>query len=79
LKLAEFPDVIRTVTENYFPHYLAGYLYDLSREVNSFYESEPVLKAEGDLRDARLHLIKVAAETLKTGLGLLGIGVVERM
>jgi len=79
LKLAEFPDVIRTVTENYFPHYLANYLYDLAREVNSFYEKEPVLKAEGDLRGARLHLVKACADTLKTGLGLLGIGVVERM
>jgi len=79
LKLAEFPETIRVVTENYFPHYLANYLYDLAREVNSYYEKEPVLKAEGDLRDARLHLVKAVAETLKTGLGLLGIGVVERM
>ena len=29
LKLAEFPEVIQTVTENYFPHYLAGYLHTL--------------------------------------------------
>jgi arginyl-tRNA synthetase len=79
LKLAEFPEAIRTVTENYFPHYLANYLYELSREVNSFYESEPVLKAEGDLRDARLHLISAVAGTLKTGLGLLGIEVVVKM
>ena len=79
LKLAIFPEIIRTVTENYFPHYLANYLYDLAREVNGYYEKEPVLKAEGDLRDARLHLVKAVAETLKTGLNLLGIKTIERM
>jgi len=79
LKLAMFPETIHTVTENYFPHYLANYLYNLAREANAYYEKEPVLKAEGDLRDARLHLVKAVAETLKTGLGLLGIGTVERM
>ena len=79
LKLAQFPEVIRTVTENYFPHYLANYLYELAREANGYYEKEPVLKAEGDLRDARLHLVKAVAETLKAGLGLLGIETVERM
>lgn len=79
LKLAAFPDAIKTVTENYFPHYLAQYLYELAREVNGYYEKVPVLKAEGDLRDARLHLVKACSDTLKTGLGLLGIGVVDRM
>ena len=79
LKLAEFPGVIRSVTESYFPHYLANYLHDLAREVNSFYENEPVLRAEGDLRDARLHLVSAVAETLKAGLNLLGIETVKKM
>jgi len=79
LKLVIFPEVIRSVVENYFPHYLANYIYDLARAVNSYYEREPVLKAEGDLRDARLHLVSAVAETLKTGLGLLGIETVEKM
>lgn len=79
LKLANFPDVIEEVTRNYFPHYLADYLYDLAKEANAFYEQEPVLKAAPDVRAARLALIGAAAQTLKTGLGLLGIGVVERM
>lgn len=79
LKLAMYPEVIRAVTENYFPHYLANYLYDLARAVNSYYEKEPVLKAEPALRDARLHLVTAAADVLRTGLGLLGIEVVEKM
>ena len=79
LKLIMYPEVIQAVTENYFPHYLSSYLYDLARAMNSYYENEPILKAEPALRDARLHLITAVSDVLRTGLGLLGIGVVERM
>jgi len=79
LKLAMYPEAIRAVTENYFPHYLANYLYDLARAMNSYYEKEPVLKAEPALRDARIHLVQAVSDVLRTGLSLLGIGVVEKM
>ncbi|MDP3991289.1 MAG: arginine--tRNA ligase [Candidatus Colwellbacteria bacterium] len=79
LKLAFFPEVIEEVSKNYLPHQLANYLYDLARAINDYYEKEPILKAEPGLRTARLHLVKAAAEVLKTGLGLLGIKTVERM
>ena len=79
LKLSEFPEVVKRVSENYYPHYLAGYLYDLSREINAYYQSEPVLYSEPSLRGVRLNLIQSASNTLKTGLGLLGIKTVEKM
>lgn len=79
LKLAYFPEVIKAVSENYLPHQVANYLYDLARAINDYYEKEPILKAEEPLRGARLHLIQSAATTLKTGLALLGIKTVERM
>ncbi len=79
LKLVAFPGVIEEVVENQFPNYLANYLHDLAREANSYYEREPVLKAEGDERVLRLHLVAQTAIVIKTGLGLLGIEVVEQM
>ncbi|MBI2013115.1 MAG: arginine--tRNA ligase [Candidatus Colwellbacteria bacterium] len=79
LKLAFFPEVIEEVSKNYLPHQLANYLYDLARTINDYYEKEPILKAEESLRGARLNLVNSAAETMKTGLGLLGIKVPERM
>ena len=45
LKLAYFPEIIKSVTMNYYPHYLANYLYELARLMNSFYEKQPVLKS----------------------------------
>ena len=79
LRLAFFPEVIKAVSENYLPHQLATYLYELARAINDYYEKEPILKAETDLRAARLKLVRAASETLETGLGLLGIRVPERM
>jgi len=79
LELSRFPEVMRKAGETCFPHYIAGYLYDLARAVNRFYETEPVLKADKGIREARLTLIDTAATVLKTGLNLLGIQTVEKM
>ena len=79
IKLAEFPEVLARVAQNYMPHYLANYLYELAKEANSFYQSEPVLYSVPKLRSVRLNLVRETIKVLKTGLNLLGIEVVEKM
>ena len=79
LKLSEFPEVLERVKETYMPSQLASYLYELAKEVNSYYHSEPVLYSESELRAVRLNIVKAASDVLKSGLGLLGIGTVEKM
>ena len=79
LKLSEFPEVLGRVKETYMPSQLASYLYELAREVNSYYHSEPVLYSESGLRAVRLNLVKAASDVIKTGLNLLGIKTVEKM
>src|SRR3989338_1898670 len=79
LKLSEFPEVLDRVKETYMPSQLASYLYELAKEVNSYYHSEPVLYSESELRTVRLNLVKAASDILKTGLDLLGIKTVEKM
>ena len=46
-----------------------------------FYEACPILRSdvEPDVRSSRLQLSQVTAQTLKRGLDLLGIEVMERM
>ena len=78
-KLIRFSDVIHEITQSYFPHHLTDYLYELAKDVSAFYEREPVLKAAPDVCAARLALIGAVAQTMKTGLGLLGIEMLERM
>jgi len=79
LKLSQFREVIARVLGDYFPHELADYLYGLAKKVNYFYQTEPVLKSEPELKAMRLCLVDQVAKTLKTGLALLGIKVLERM
>ncbi|MDZ4229634.1 MAG: arginine--tRNA ligase, partial [Candidatus Veblenbacteria bacterium] len=77
--LTRYPEQLRRAAEEQGPHLLAAYLYELATQVNSFYHAVPVLKAEPKLRSLRLNLVRVAADVLKEGLGILGIGVVEKM
>ncbi len=77
--ILQFPDVIRAVENSLLPNRLCDYLYELSKTFNRFYENCPVLKAQDPQRRSRLLLCDLTARTLKLGLSLLGIPVVDRM
>lgn len=77
--LLQFEDVLTAVSENCYPHHLANYLYNLATLFSRFYEACPILKSEGSLRDERLQLADLTAKTLKHGMGLLGLEVMEVM
>ena len=79
VELLKFEDILQSVADTAYPHYLATYLYQLATLFSRFYEACPILKAEGAARDTRLNLARLTGETLKTGLGLLGIGVLDVM
>jgi arginyl-tRNA synthetase len=74
-----FPDAVFYAAENYAVNHLTDYLYKLAGAMNHFYEKEPILKAEKNVRQARLALLSGASEILKKGLTLLGIKAAERM
>ena len=79
VNLFEFPETIEEITHSYYPNHLTDYLYALAKDANYFYQTLPVLKADEKVRNARLALLGVVADTLKNGLELLGIEVAERM
>jgi arginyl-tRNA synthetase len=79
LALDEFGDVLRDVAEASEPHRLCNYLFDTAKAFTDFYENCPVLSAEEGVRANRLALCRLAAATLRDGLGLLGIAAPERM
>jgi len=78
-KLLDFADSVFLAAEEYRPHYLCLYLFELATIFHKFYESCPVLSAGDDVCDSRLVLCDLAARTLRQGLNLLGIDVVEQM
>lgn len=77
--LARFADVVHAAADTCQPHLLCDHLYALSRDFSAFYEACPVLKSEGDTREARLALTALTLRQLRRGLSLLGIEVLERM
>lgn len=78
--LYDFNQVTINACENYRPSTLANHLFFTCKAYNRFYTEVSVMKAETeDLRAARLSLLKAFADTLKTGLYLLGITPPEKM
>jgi len=80
LALLKFSDALAETIEDYRPNVLTGYLYELTKVFSGFFEHCPVLKADNEIsRDSRLLLCDLTGRTIRKGLGLLGIDVVERM
>ncbi|HEC65843.1 MAG TPA: arginine--tRNA ligase, partial [bacterium] len=77
--LRRFPEVVQEAGEDYSPHLIANYLFDLAQRFNSFYKKHPVLKADKKDKEARLSLVAATAQVIKNGLYLLGIKTLEKM
>jgi arginyl-tRNA synthetase len=80
IALLQFSEALDRVVADCRPNYLTAYLFELATRYSDFFENCPVLRADTDeLRMSRLRLCDLTARTIKCGLGLLGIEVVERM
>jgi len=80
LELLQFAEALDNVVSDYRPNHLTNYLFALANRYSTFYEECPVLKAETpELKRNRLALCDLTARTLRQGLNLLGIEVVEKM
>ena len=79
VQLVRFQETVEQVAIEAMPHYLCGYLYDLTTLFMRFYESCPVLEAPTPVQESRLALCSKTAATLKCGLNLLGISAVSQM
>ncbi len=77
--LLQLDTVLEEVAQDLYPNRLCQYLFELSQTFNQFYDRCSVLQAEEPQRTSRLILCDLTAKTLKLGLSLLGIRVLERM
>jgi arginyl-tRNA synthetase len=78
--LEQFTTVIEEAAENHDPSKIAIYVFNLAKAFNSFYTVHSVASAEtADKKELRLQLAQLTAGVIKTGMGLLGIAVPERM
>ncbi len=78
--LADFKAAVRQAGEDYSPSGIANYCYDLVKEYNQFYHDYSILHEEDTgKKQLRLLLSANIAKVIKTGMGLLGIEMPERM
>ena len=79
-RLSDFPAILDDSISTFSPHKLCTHLHSIASSFASFYENCNVLKEENEeIISSRLAMCDLTARELKLGLGLLGIGVPERM
>ncbi len=81
LTLLKFEDTLDRVYIQSKPHILTLYLYDLTTLFMRFYEQNPILRDDivEDIQKSRLAIASLSAKTIKQGLEILGIEVVDRL
>ena len=80
LHLLRFEDMLHQSMVDYTPNMITEYLYELAKLFSSFYDQCSVLNASTrEEALSRLQLTSLVGKTLRKGLELLGIGVVDRM
>ncbi|KAH8719510.1 arginyl-tRNA synthetase [Phaeosphaeriaceae sp. PMI808] len=78
-QLAAWPDTFLTTLKTQEPTTVLTYLFKMAHALSSSYDHLQVVGSEEKVRGARLALYACAREVLRAGLGVLGVGVVERM
>jgi arginyl-tRNA synthetase len=78
--ISHFPGRVQQAADEYRPHVMASYAYELANAFHSFYHAVPVLQTEDEtVRAARLRLVAAARQVLATALRLLDIQAPEVM
>ncbi|MDR2949972.1 MAG: arginine--tRNA ligase [Prevotella sp.] len=79
-QVADYATIVKQAGDEYNPALIANYIYDLTKEYNQFYHDYTILKEENtELKNFRLVLSENVARIIKSGMGLLGIEVPDRM
>lgn len=78
--LNDYPTVIADAGNTYSPAVLCNYIFDLVKEFNNFYQTVDILREEDQNKLAfRLQLAENVGKVIKSGMGLLGINVPDKM
>lgn len=75
----ELPDVILEASEKYEPSIVTRHIVDIAQSFNKFYHDEHILVDNEDEKIAKVALVLAAKNSIKIGLGLLGMNAPEKM
>lgn len=80
IKLIEkYPAVIKEAGKRYEPSLVTRHLLAIASQFNKFYIEQNIMNSEESERNARLKLVKITRDILRSGMALLGIDCPEQM
>jgi len=74
-----FEDILIQVTDKNEPSILSRYLIDVAKAYSNFYNENKIIVDDKDVQNARVYLTYAVGKILKTGAGLLGIKMPDKM
>lgn len=74
-----YPAAVAEAGDKYEPSVLTRHIIDIAQAFNRFYHDEHVLVDDEEEKIAKVALVAAAKNTIKNGLGLLGIQAPEKM
>ncbi len=79
-QLYAYPALLQDAAANYDPSVIAMYCYELAKNLHKFWHDVSILNADSQAAVAfRLQLCQSVGNVLKSGMGILGIEMPERM
>ena len=79
INLYNFENILMSVVEKNEPSILARYLVLLSQSYSNFYNENKIIDDDKEVQNARVFLTQAVGHVLKTGAGLLGIKMPNKM
>ncbi|HEY0676888.1 MAG TPA: arginine--tRNA ligase [Chitinophagaceae bacterium] len=80
ISLEQFPAIIDQACQEMNPSVIAVYVFNLAKTFNSCYTEHSIMNAETPLKkELRLQIAQLTAHVINKGMGMMGIGVPERM
>jgi len=80
VNLEQYPVILEQACNEKNPSVIANYIFNLAKTFNSFYAEHSIANAETDAKkQLRLQIAGMTANTIQSGMQLMGIRVPERM
>ena len=77
--VTRWPEIVEMAAVNRAPHTVVHYLRDLANAFHTYYNAEPFIVENDELRNARLALVLGVQQVIRNGLTLLGVSAPETM
>ncbi|AOZ92759.1 arginine--tRNA ligase [Paenibacillus crassostreae] len=78
-KIGELPEEIATAAENYAPHRMVRYVYELASMLHSYYKAERVITEDAMQTQARLALLGAVRTVIGNVLQMIGVTAPQKM